>query len=167
MVRSETEPKKSEQEYRNYRDDPRYKETGKQYGPWPPYPEWQDMPLRRFGMGFGKKGVNSKSATSDVKPGAELQQLGNGRRKYGEKNNGDHFDYGFVPLQGKDEQGRFIDQDQDKTHGKHHFFVKDHLNEESSTQVSSSRASRDSRGQSSCTDGSRRASAASRPRSAR
>merc|ERR1712098_660028 len=53
MVHSQTDPNlnddKNEKKFKSFRDDPRYRDTGKEYGPWPPYPEWQDMPLRRFG----------------------------------------------------------------------------------------------------------------------
>lgn len=188
MVRSSTDPNLAAKEsaesiaYKRYRDDPRYRETGKQYGSWPPYPEWQDMPLRRFGMGFGKKGAKGDAGCggpSHIKVGGDLEieakewtqhgdrelvdgiarGIGHGRRKFSHMNmNTDHFDAGFVPLCGKDEWGRNIDLDDDIGRGKHHFFVKDHLNDESSTQVSSSRGSKASRRQSSYTEGSSRSS---------
>lgn len=178
MARSNTEPKA----FKSFRDDPRYKETGKEYGEWPPYPEWQDMPLRKFGAGFGKKTVAHDGA--HIKPGGKLETdrfgvmtqhednqlvdgivrgIGHGRRKFGNCHS-DHFDGGFIPMGGKDEFGRYIDADEDIGHGKHHFFVKDHLNDESSTQASSSRGSRHSRRESAYTAGSSRSS---RPRSAR
>lgn len=199
MVRSSTTPdlandcERHEVHYKRYRDDPRYRETGKQYGPWPPYPEWQDLPLRRFGMGFGKKGVKEQGAAggaSSIKVGGELEGgsgdkkrgqhgchelvdgmvrgIGHGRRKFEHMNvNTDHFDAGFIPMAGKDEKGRTIDADTEiMGNGKHHYYVKDHLNDEWSmsgdTATGESRSqggsSRQSRSRRSYAEGSSRSS---------
>lgn len=203
MVRSSTTPQLTPQpraaddsgahevHYKRYRDDPRYRETGKQYGPWPPYPEWQDLPLRRFGMGFGKKGVKEHGASggdASIKVGGEMaigdkkrgmhgchelvdgmvRGIGHGRRKFEHMNvNTDHFDAGFVPMAAKDEKGRSIDGlDTDLGLGKHHYYIKDHLNEEWSmsgdTATGESRSqggsSRQSRSRRSYAEGSSRSS---------
>jgi len=178
MVRSSTDPILiGEPERNKYRDDPRYRETGKEYGDWPAYPEWQDMPLRRFGNGYGKKGV--QHAGAHFKPGGLLEEdqygcqtqhgdselvdgiargIGHGRRKYDIIVTKDHFGSGCIPA----------DEEAENNGGRQHFRVKDHMNDDCSTDVSSSRASRNSRRDSSCTEGSSRSSGtASRPRSSR
>lgn len=166
MVRNNTEPSLHDSEhsvhtkhYKRYRDDPRYRETGKQYGPWPPYPDWQDLPLRRFGMGFGKKGIGKDNAgaggPSHIQVGGDMKEeskrtqhgdqqlvggmvrgIGHGRRKFDHIGvNTDHFDHGFVPLEGKDVWGRPVETDELTGFGKHHYYVKDHLNDEWSSTV--------------------------------
>jgi len=152
MVRSSTDPMLK----RNWKDDPRNKETGKEYAPWPPYPECQDMPMRRFGAGYGKK-VTTQRMESHLDPGfredkhfqvdSELVERGIGcRRKYAEAVK-DHFESGLVPSEQKQRQ--------------------DLWNFDASTEESSSRSGRHRR-ESSCTDGSSRSSGPShRPRSSR
>jgi len=68
-IEKEERPKKT---YKNFRDDPRYHETGKQYGEWPPYPAWQDMPIRKFVTSVqdghkGKRGDPCKMTNSSVR----------------------------------------------------------------------------------------------------
>lgn len=185
MVRSSTTPDLAtdamaeaeafqQHKFKRYRDDPRYKETGKQYGPWPPYPDWQDLPLRRFGMGFGKKGVKAQGysgGTSSMKPGGATESdyahlkddqhgdlqlvgglqrgIGYGRRKYDHVNvNTSNFNSGCVPVGGKDAYGKPLDADDHTGMGKHHFWVKDHLNDEwsvTSTNTGDSRSQEGSR----------------------
>lgn len=170
MIRSSTDPNLSASGTLkvSYRDDPRYKETGKEYGAWPAYPEWQDMPLRRFGNGYGRKNVPHQA--SNVKLGGYYEEeklplqgqhgdqemvgglargIGHGKHHFAHaKGQDDHFGNGLIPLD-TEEKGL----DWSIGHGKHHFYVKDHLNDECSTDVSSSRGSRHSRRESSCRGG--------------
>lgn len=189
MLRSSTDPNLSANSAlkMSYRDDPRYKETGKEYAAWPPYPEWQDMPLRRFGNGYGKKNVPHQPSNVELGGYCEKHMLGlqtqhgdqemvdglargigHGKHHFDHANGAeDHFASGCIPRPMA--AGQKI-SDWDIGHGKHHFYVKDHLNDECSTEVSSSRGSRHSRRESSCRgdgESSRSSGTASRPRSTR
>lgn len=198
LVRSDTEPNLSAVHYKSFKDDPRYKETGKDYGPWPPYPDWQDMPLRKFGAGYGKKCKAGQKQVSHFKSGGLFNQaadenygahtqhgdaemvdgmsrvIGHGRKKFTKSMGADHLVAGCVPKDGKEDFGKHGHSRENDVcdsglehfigHGKHHWFVKDHLNDDSTTEGSSSVASRANRRE----EGSRRSSeASSRPRSAR
>lgn len=187
MVRSNTEPDLTLAPQRSYsqsevadhnalRGDPRCKDNGKQYGEWPAYPDWQDMPMRRFGHGYGKAidrrqqeghlvtGSLQKCGEEDrhMDPNYDILRvdmgLGNGRRKYEDKRS-KTFENGMTISGGKDEDELGISR-------KTRWPVKDHvqhINDDSSTEVSSNRGSRHGR-ESSYADSQ---SAASRPRSIR
>jgi len=181
MVRSSTDPNLCK---KNYREDARYKETGKPYADWPAYPEWQDMPLRKFGNGYGKKilahkdhihadgvceaekfGLQTNGDTGMVDGIARC--IGHGRRKYNDVTQ-DHFERtmgGCIPRDGKDDIGKHghtHQEDDEIGHGKQHYAVKDHLgyDDDGSTQVSSRTGSRGG-------GSSRSSGTASRPRSTR
>lgn len=185
MVRSSTDPNlgknSADPNYTNYREDARFKETGKPYADWPAYPEWQDMPLRKFGNGYGKKMVAHKD---HIQPDGNMEAekfglqtngdtgmvdgiarcIGHGRRKFDDVTH-DHFGSGCIPRDGKDDIGKHghtHQQDAEIGHGKQHYAVKDHLgiNDDCSTQVSSRTGSRGG-------GSSRSSGTASRPRSTR
>jgi len=188
MVRSSTDPnlgksgtETSMSTSKNYRDDPRFKETGKPYADWPAYPEWQDMPLRKFGAGYGKKilahkdhihadgeceaekfGLQTNGDTGMVDGIARC--IGHGRRKFVSDVTQDHFGMGLIPTENDiGKHGHTHQQDDEIGHGKQHYVVKDHLgynNDDCSTQVSSRTGSR-------AGGSSRSSGTASRPRSTR
>lgn len=186
LVRSSTEPDLTLAPQRSYsqsevadhnalRENSRCKDNGKQYGEWPAYPPSQDMPMRRFGHGYGKA-IDRRQQEGNLKTGS-LQKLGeeemhkegydilrvdmglgNGRRKYEDKRS-KTFENGMTISGGKDEDELGIPR-------KKVWPVKDHvqhINDDSSTEVSSNRGSRHGR-ESSYADSQ---SAASRPRSTR
>jgi len=160
---------------------------------WPPYPEWQDLPLRRFGKGYCKKLV--PHLDSHMGPGGcvvaakddwhlttqhrdeELMDglpraLGHGRRKYMDANKSHLEGYGVV-AEVKDEQGRTLPSETyvddlrlDFGKGKHKFWEKDHLRNDVSTDASSMSSLVESSSRVSARS-SRSTGALSRPRSSR
>jgi hypothetical protein len=151
-VHSNTDPQLVER-------DPYY-QGGKEYGPWPPYPEWQDMPLRRFGNGYRKKLI--PHLDSHMAPGGfmvahehghvlestELTEhdmvdglprtIGFGRRKY-DRAYKSHMDGYAKVSNAQDEKGigrgdDYVDDLQVCLGGKgrHKFWEKDHLRNDAS-----------------------------------